>query len=51
MILYCSILNPLFQPTWLEDTQVEAEHDQMAKQVPKESISISLRKITHHHIF
>ena len=51
MILHCSILKPLFHSTWLEDTQVEAEHHQMAKQVPKESISISLSKVTYHHIF
>ena len=51
MILHCSILKQLFQPTWLEDTQVKAEYRQMVKQIPKESISISLSKITYHHIF
>ena len=33
---------PLFQPTWLEDTQLQADHHQIAKQVPTESISIGL---------
>ena len=47
----CSILKPFFQPTWLENTQVEVEHQQMAKWVPKESISISLGKVIYHHIF
>ena len=50
-ILHCSISNILFQPTWLEDTQVEAEHYQMAKQVLKENINISLSKITYNQIF
>ena len=44
-------LKPLFQSTWLEDAQVETEHHQMAKQVPKESISISLSKVKYHQIF
>ena len=51
MILHCSILKPLFQPTWLENVQIEAQHHQKPKQVPKESIRISLSKITYHHIF
>ena len=46
MILYCSILKPLFRPTWLEDTQVKAEHQQMAKKFLKESTTISLIKVT-----
>ena len=50
MVLHCSILKQLFQPIWLEDTQFEAEHHQMAKQVPKECVSISLSKVTYHHI-
>ena len=44
-------LKLLIEPTWLKDTQVKAEHHQMTKQVPKESISISLSKVTYHHIF
>ena len=51
MILHCSILKPLVQPIWLEDTQLEPEHHQIAKQVPKESISLCLSKVVHHHIF
>ena len=51
MILHCSVLKQSFKPTWLEDTHVEAEHLQMGKQVPKECISISLSKVTYHHIF
>ena len=50
MVLHCSILKQLFQPIWLEDTQFEAEHHQMAKQVPKERVCISLSKVTYHHI-
>ena len=51
MILHCSILKPLFQHFWLEDTQVEPEHQQMEKQVQKKNISISLSKVTYYHIF
>ena len=51
MVLHCSILKQLFQPIWLEDTQFEAEHHQMAKQVRKERVSISLSKVTYHHIY
>ena len=52
MMLHCSTLKPLlFEPTWLEDTQIEEEHHQMAKQVPKENTITSLRKVTYHHIF
>ena len=51
MVLHWSILKPLFQPTWLEDTQVEAEHHQMTKQVTIKGISISLTKVTYHHNF
>ena len=51
MILHCSILKPLLQPTWFQDTEVEVEHHQEAKQIPKESINISLSKVTYHHIF
>ena len=51
-MLHCSTLKPLlFEPTWLEGAQVEAEHHQMAKQVPKENTIISLSKVTYHHIF
>ena len=51
MILHCSNLKPLFKPTWLEYRQVEEEHNQVAKQVPKGSTSISGSKVTYHHIF
>ena len=51
MILHSSILKLLFQRTWLEDTQVEAEHHHMTKKDPKESTSISLSKVTYHQIF
>ena len=44
-------IKALFQTTWLEDTQVKAEHHQRAKQVPEGSISISLSTVTYHHIF
>ena len=46
MILQCSILKPLFRPTWLEDTQVKAEQHQMTRKVVKGIISISLIKVT-----
>ena len=45
------ILKPLFQPIWVEDTQVKVELHQMVKQVPKESISMKLRKVNYHYIF
>ena len=51
MILNCSILEPLFQPTWFNNTQVKEDHHYMAKQVLKERISISLSKVTYHYIF
>ena len=40
---------PSFLPSWLEVTQVVAEQHQLAKQVPKESISLS--KVTYHNTF
>ena len=51
MILHCSILKPLSQPTCFEETQVKTEHHRMVKQVPKDSISIGLSKVTYHLIF
>ena len=51
MILHYSISKPFFQPAWLQDTKVEAQHHQMEKEVPKERINIILSKVTYHHIF
>ena len=45
------ILKPLFQPIWVEGTQVKVEYHQMTKQVPKESISMKLGKVNYHYIF
>ena len=51
MILDRSMSKPLFQPTFLEDIQVEVKHQWVAKHAPDESISISLCKVTYYHIF
>lgn len=45
MILHFSNWKRLFQNTWLEDAQIEAEHHQMTKQVPKSSdVNIARKK-------
>ena len=51
MILDWSVPKPLFEPTFLEDTQVEVKHQWVVKQVLDETISISLCKVTYHHLF
>ena len=44
-ILHFSNWKRLFQNTWLEDAQIEAEHHQMTKQVPKSSdVNIARKK-------
>ena len=51
MIFHSAILKSLIQPIWFKHKQVKAEHNQMSRQIPNESISISLSRVTYHHIF